>query len=266
MTEEDLKKATDCTPLDAGAIRAQCDAVLSAAPYWFPVRHHSPAVARHLEAAILARQPKLIFLEGPHEANELIPHVVDAKTQPPVAIYSSYRDDSNVLGLAGLASPSADIPPRFSCWYPLLAYSPEYVTLKTAKKTEAQVVFMDLPHYALIKPADAGKNVPPEAQAPSAAEGPGTGKPPATHAIERETERLIVESGFYQKLAEVAGYRSWDEAWDSLFENRDGDEDCEGFRRELAAFCAAARATSPPERVQPDGTLHRDRFIAQTMR
>jgi hypothetical protein len=247
--------------MDADAIREQCDAVLAASPYWFPVRHHSPAVARHLEAAIRARQPKLIFLEGPHEANELIPHVVDAKTQPPVAIYSSYRDDNNVLGLAGVASPSPDIPPRFSCWYPMLAYSPEYVTLKAARKIGAQVVFMDLPHYALIKPADAGKG-----QAPGTAEEPGAGKPPATHAIERETERLIVESGFYQKLAEVAGYRSWDEAWDSLFENRDGDEDFEGFRRELAAFCAAARATSPPERVKSDGTFERERFMRQTIR
>src|SRR5437588_9436072 len=98
---------------DAGAIRSQVDAVLGDAPYWFPVRHHSPAVARHLEAVILARRPKLLFLEGPHEANDLIPHIVDPKTKPPVAIYSSYRDDNNVLRLAGIASPAADVPPRF---------------------------------------------------------------------------------------------------------------------------------------------------------
>jgi hypothetical protein len=225
---------------------------LAEAPYWFPVRHHSPAVARHLEAVILARRPRLVFIEGPHEANDLIPHIVDPKTRPPVAVYSSYRDDGNVLGLAGIASPAPDIPPRFACWYPLLSYSPEYVALLAAKKVGARAVFMDLPHHALIRPASA-------LQAP-----PG---PDQTPKAEREAEddRPIVESGFYQRLAAAAGYRSWDEAWDSLFEARDFDSP-EHFRRELAAFCAAARATSPPELLQTDGTLERERFMLRTIR
>src|SRR5262249_53204149 len=158
--------------------------------------------------------PKLILIEGPHEANDLIPHLLDAKTQPPIAIYSSYRDDNNVLGMAGTASPSADIPPRFSCWYPLLACSPEYIALKTANKGGAQVLFMDLPHHALIKPAAQSEPI------PAAAEDVSGSKPPAARKIEFETEKLIVESRFYQRLAEVAGYRSWNEGWDSLFESR----------------------------------------------
>ena len=243
--------------LEAGTIRAQVDAVLADDVYWFPVRHHSPAVSRHLEAAIHARRPKILFIEGPFEANDLIAHILDAKTKPPVAIYSSYRDDNNVLGLAGIASPAPDIPPRFSCWYPLLAYSPEYVALAAANKLGAQTVFMDLPHYALIRKKNAGLA---EQPAPGS---PGE-KPPSTHAVAQETDKLIVESGFYQRLAEVAGYRSWDEAWDSLFEIRDF-VDFEEFRRELATFCAAARATSVPQRVAEDGTLERERFMRQTI-
>jgi hypothetical protein len=242
---------------DAQAVRAQVDAVLAEPLYWFPVRHHSPAVARYLEAVLLARRPRLIFIEGPAEANDLIPHVVDPKTRPPVAIYSSYRDDNNVLGLAGIASPTADIPPRFSCWYPMLAYSPEYVALVAAKKIGAEAVFIDLPHHALIRPA------PPPGQpgdAPASQD-----KPPADHQVERESERLIVESGFYQRLARAAGFRSWDEAWDSLFEAREF-ADPEEFRREMAAFCAASRATSPAERIAADGTLERERFMLRTIR
>jgi hypothetical protein len=228
--------------LDADTIRAHCDAIFAEDLYWFPVRHHSPAVAEHLEAAILQRKPKLIFLEGPHEANDLIPHLIDARTKPPVAIYSSYRDDNNVLGLAGIASPAEHIPPRFACWFPLLAYSPEYVALLAANKLGAAVVFMDLPHYAQIKPAE-----------------------PRRRNVEREEERLIVESEFYQRLAKAAGYRSWDEAWDSLFEFRDFGGDYETFRRELATFCAAARATTPRERIEQDGTLERERFMMRTL-
>src|SRR5690348_2763488 len=81
----------------AESVRKIVDAVLSDEIYWFPVRHHSPAVARYLETAIRERKPKIIFLEGPAEANDLLPHLLDNRTQPPVAIYSSYRDDDNVL-------------------------------------------------------------------------------------------------------------------------------------------------------------------------
>jgi hypothetical protein len=231
---------------DADAIRARVDAVLDEPLYWFPVRHHSPAVARHLETAILRRRPRVVFIEGPSEANDLIPHLVDPKTKPPVAVYSSYRDDDNVLGLAGIASPAEDVPPRFAVWYPLMAYSPEYVAMLAAKKVGADVVFIDLPHHALIKPA--GQN----------------GKPGTQH--EHDSDRLIVTSGFYQQLAAAAGFRGWDEAWDTLFEGRITDDDAELLRRELATFCAAARATSDPQQVAADDTLPRERFMMRTIR
>src|SRR5262249_52275546 len=161
----------------------------------------------------------------------LIPHVIDPKTKPPVAVYSSYRDDDNVLGLAGIASPAEDVPPRFAVWFPLMAYSPEYVAMLAADKVGAEVVFMDLPHYALIRPRD-------EQAAAEADKGDLQRKPSASHTVEREDDRLIVDSNFYRKLAEVAGYRNFAEAWDTLFEARVDDEDPEVFRRELATFCA----------------------------
>src|ERR1700733_12517410 len=128
-----LERVGDQLQVDSETIRQQCDNVLNQALYWFPVRHHSPSVAKYLEAAILKRKPKMIFIEGPFDANHLIEHIVDAKTKPPVAIYCSYRDDANVLGLAGVASPAVHIPARFASWYPLLSYSPEYVAMSTAK-------------------------------------------------------------------------------------------------------------------------------------
>src|SRR5262245_13258208 len=102
------------TGAPAEEVRDLAEHVLAEELYWFPVRHHSPAVARHVESAILARRPTVVFIEGPHEANALIPHLLDQRTQPPVAVYSSYRDDNNVLGLAGVATAAADIPPRFA--------------------------------------------------------------------------------------------------------------------------------------------------------
>lgn len=223
--------------MDAEAIAARVDAVLNDPLYWFPVRHHSPTVARHLAAVIRTRRPKIIFIEGPFQATDLIPHIVDADTVPPVAIYTSYRDDANVLGLNGIASPAVDIPARFAAWYPLTAYSPEFVAMRLAPTIGATVQFIDLPHHATIRTGEGMRTPPPVAP---------------------NEDRLIGASGFYRELAAAAGFKTWDEAWDSLFENPYTD-DPEVFRRELASFCCAARATTDPESDALEGTVERER-------
>jgi hypothetical protein len=273
---------------DIAEVQARADRVLADELYWFPVRHHSPAVARHLQAAIRERRPRLVLIEGPAHASELIRHVVDARTKPPVALYSSFRDDDNVLGLAGIASPSPDIPPRFPVWYPLLPYSPEYVAMKEAAAIGAHAAFIDLPSHALIDPeawrrspaqgdgdgdddGDGGDDddravVGPEdamaARTPGAARPGGAPAPDGEHSW----EALVVETSFYQTMARVAGYRSWDEAWDSLFEIGHRHASHDAFRRDLAYFCAAVRATTAPERLVRDGTLARERFMARAIR
>lgn len=224
-------------------IARRVDAVLAEPLYWFPVRHHSPATARHVRAAMVARQPKVVFIEGPHEATDLIPFITDAATAPPVAVYSSYRDDDNALGLNGTASASPDIPARFAVWYPIAPYSPEYVAMKAAAATKAEVVFIDLPHHALLRQRDAAK------------------APPAAP----NDDQLITGSSFYQQLAEAGGYKCWDEAWDTLFENPHAD-DHEAFRRELATFCCAARATADHAAEQAEGTVERERHFLKVIR
>ena len=84
--------------LDAGRIEARAHAVLAEPLHWFPVRHHSPTVARHVAQTIQARRPSIVFIEAPSDASELVPHIVDKKTKPPIALFSSYRDDDNALG------------------------------------------------------------------------------------------------------------------------------------------------------------------------
>lgn len=235
--------------LDPAEIARRVDAVFAEPLYWFPVRHHSPTTARHLRAAITARKPKVVFIEGPYEANDLIPHITDAATAPPIAIYSSYRDDSNVLGLNGHASAAADIPARFAAWYPMTPYSPEYVAMKAAATLKAEVVFIDLPHHALVRPYD-----------PNAA-----AQPPRGQSATPNDDRLITGSGFYRALAAAAGFKTWDEAWDTLFESPHGT-DYEQFRRELATFCCASRATADAAAEQMEGTVERERHFLRVIR
>ncbi|HWE38394.1 MAG TPA: DUF5682 family protein [Isosphaeraceae bacterium] len=242
----DARLAVAESGLDPAEIARRVEGVLAGPLYWFPVRHHSPTVARLLRAALLERRPRLVLIEGPSEANDLIPHVVDARTEPPVAIYSSYRDDDNVLGLNGVVSPAPDLPARFAVWYPLTIYSPEYVAMKTAEEIGADVVFIDLPHHAQI-----ARNGPDERL-------PHT--PPAA-----DEDRLITTSGFYQTLADAAGFKSFPEAWDTLFEGPE-TADFEAYRRDLAAFCLAARITADPAAERAGETVERERHFLKSIR
>ena len=58
----------------------------------FPIRHHSPAASRHLDRLIRERRPRAVLVEGPVEADALIPFLLDGDTLPPVAVYA-YRAD-----------------------------------------------------------------------------------------------------------------------------------------------------------------------------
>ncbi|MCY1072963.1 DUF5682 family protein [Archangium lansingense] len=260
--------------LDAGRIEARAHAVLAEPLHWFPVRHHSPAVARHVAQTIQARRPSIVFIEAPSDASELVPHIVDKKTKPPIALFSSYRDDDNTLGLAGIESPAPDVPFKVSVYYPLLSYSPEYVAMREAAALGARVVFIDLPYRARVKSAaERGLQGAPEESGPrqpAPEEEVGPPRDDEHHVAEHHEsqpgwEHLAVESSFYQKLADAAGYRSFDECWDALFDVSLRHSDTESFRRDLAYFCAAVRATTSRERMELDGTLLREAHMWSTI-
>lgn len=255
MSRPDL--LTPHSGLDAENIRRRVAEVLAEPLYWFPVRHHSPTVARQLLATLEARRPGWIFLEAPSEAADLLRHVVDRRTKPPVAIYSSFRDDHELLAQVGLPRIDSQVPIRLSSFYPLLEYSPEYVALRWAHDNKAQVVCIDLPHFAGI-----GLGVRPPGTPAAGDPAPTPVRPRQTH---RADDELVAMSGFYQALAHAAGYRDWNEAWDTLFETAGASLSPDDFRSELATFCCAVRATVPPEILAADDTLPRERMMWQTI-
>ena len=262
--------------LDAQKVEARADAVLADPLHWFPVRHHSPAVARHVGATIRARRPAIVFIEAPSDASDMVPHIVDKKTKPPIALYCSYRDDDNALGLAGIESPAPDVPFKVGVYYPLLSYSPEYVAMREAAAIGARVVFIDLPYRALVKSAadrgigageggDAGGGEE-EGDEEEGAELAEEEEQVAEHHADRPSwEHLAAESSFFQRLAEAAGYRSFDECWDALFDVSLRHADTESFRRDMTYFCGAVRATTPRQRMEADGTLLREAHMWGTI-
>ena len=57
---------------------------------YFPIRHHSPACAWHLERLIRAWKPQSLLIEGPACFTSLIPLVLNPGTKAPFAIYTSF--------------------------------------------------------------------------------------------------------------------------------------------------------------------------------
>lgn len=94
----------------------------------FGVRHHSPRCSNVLERWLDAVKPATVAIEGPSDANKLIPFLVDPETLPPVAILA-YRTDGT---------------PGSSSW-PFAAYSPEYVALRWAARHGVHAEFIDIP-------------------------------------------------------------------------------------------------------------------------
>ena len=245
----------EAMPEDAGKLAEQVDAVLAEPLYWLPVRHHAPGAARVVRDAIHRRKPKIVFLEGPAEAQHLVGHVTDKTTRPPLAIYSSFRDDDDVLGMRGILSPAQDVPVRLPSWYPLTDYSPEYVAMTSAADVGAEVVFIDLPHWALA----------PRQEELKAERNEETTTVVVPKVDKAPLHELIEGSELLHRLAAAGGYRHWNEAWDSLFEPI-GPIDVEDYRRELATFCAGVRHTTPPHQLELDGTLARERYMWRTIR
>src|SRR5262249_47042522 len=128
--------------------------------------------------------------------------------------------------------------------------------------TGAEIVFIDLPFHATIAPTGARdrspEEVPETPPVEPAAPGAGDG-----HA--RESDHYFAASDLYRELARVAGYRTWDEAWDALFEMRTF-ADYDHYRREMAVFCGGARATTPRALTDTDDTLPRERHMMHMIR
>ncbi|WP_336112798.1 DUF5682 family protein [Streptomyces sp. PTD9-10] len=102
--------------------------VRAAGPLLLGVRHHGPGSARAVRAALEADPPGVVLIEGPPEADALIPLAADPDMRPPVAL----------LGHA------VDEPGRSAFW-PLAEFSPEWVAIRWALEQGVPARFIDLP-------------------------------------------------------------------------------------------------------------------------
>ncbi|MGY5001213.1 DUF5682 family protein [Streptomyces griseus] len=155
-------------------------------PWLLGVRHHGPGSARAVLAALAAARPAAVLVEGPPEGDALLPLAADPRMRPPVALLAHAVDD----------------PGRASFW-PMAAFSPEWVAIRWALDHDVPVRFIDLPaahSLALKEPA------------------PGTGRegPPGERAADEVTP--VVDP--IRVLAETAGYDDPERWWEDVVEHR----------------------------------------------
>jgi hypothetical protein len=143
---------------------------------YYGIRHHGPGSARAVIRALEEQRPDILLVEGPPEADELIPWMADDRLQPPVAL----------LGYA------ADNPRRAAFW-PFAVFSPEWQAIRWAVANGVPVRFFDLPFAHRLtsrKPdADPAPEPPgaeptpgalPTSEDPAAPQAPGAASAPQT--------------------------------------------------------------------------------------
>lgn len=148
----------------------------------YPIRHHGPGSARSVERALEANPPATLLIEGPVDADGLLPFLNDPALTPPVAVMAHVQGQ-----------------PERSVFYPLAEFSPEFVAIRWALKRGVPVAFMDLPASVTLAPR--------EEEAPAAEAAPTD---PAD----------AVRSDPLALLAQAAGYSDFERWWDALVESR----------------------------------------------
>ena len=155
------------------------------------VRHHGPGSARSVARALAAIDPTIVLIEGPPEANDLIPLVGSAGMVPPVAILV-YRPDR----------------PRDAVYYPFAEFSPEWQAIRHALARAIPARFIDLPvaHHFAEQEAIAKAS----SEAPSLFDG----------LDEADSERSRWPFDPLGLLAAAAGFEDGERWWDFVVESR----------------------------------------------
>ncbi|MEV6736017.1 DUF5682 family protein [Streptomyces sp. NPDC051104] len=155
-------------------------------PLLLGVRHHGPGSARAVRAALEAARPGAVLIEGPPEADALIPLADHPDMRPPVALLAHAVDE-----------------PGRSAFWPLAEFSPEWVAIRWALRRGVPARFIDLPAAHTLA-WDKEEATGTEAEEPDAVDGSDTTV---------RVDPLAV-------LAEAAGYDDPERWWEDVVEHR----------------------------------------------
>jgi hypothetical protein len=209
----------------------------------FGIRHHGCGSARSLVQSLQQLKPDAILIEGPPEADELIPLAAEVGMKPPVALLLYAPED-----------------PQRSVYYPFAAFSPEWQAMQYGLGQGIPVRFMDLPQTHQLGSDESTS----EPEAIVAGANPA-GESEAENSEEIASDRLLQDP--LQCLAEAAGYEDGERWWEQMVEHR--RDNTELFAAILEAMTdlrselGDIHHSSPTERLREQ---RREAYMRQTIR
>ncbi|UIX31353.1 DUF5682 family protein [Streptomyces sp. GQFP] len=170
-------------------------------PLLLGVRHHGPGSARAVRAALAVARPAVVLIEGPPEADALIPLAADEDMRPPVALLAHAVDE-----------------PGCSAFWPLAEFSPEWVAVRWALEHGVPARFIDLPATHTLawgSEEEKKEEEEKEKEGETREEGDGVGDPVSDtdSDVEVRVDPLAV-------LARAGGYDDPERWWEDVVEHR----------------------------------------------
>jgi len=229
----------------------------------FGIRHHGPGSARSLKQALEALQPDIVLVEGPPDAEAVLPLLAHPEMQPPVALL--------------IYSPEQ---PKQSVYYPFAEFSPEWQAVRYALGHDIPVRFMDLPQTHQIEieteppPTEKGEEC-------EAAPAPTPEAPAPPETLEINPAPFNPRHDPLRWLAEAAGYSDSERWWEDMVEHRPNDTDLfaavleamttlraevERFESEAATEPEDTAETEPVQSKDGLRELRREAWMRQTIR
>lgn len=247
------------------------------ATHLFGIRHHGPGSARSLREALEALEPDCVLVEGPPDAETVLPLLSHEQMEPPVALLL-YDPDK----------------PSRAVYDPFLTYSPEWQAIRYAQARNIPVRFMDLPQAIqmaldkqkeeeaaetmamMLRALEAEQVAAPPPQTNEEANETETDEasvllpdsaPPA-EVEEPASQEDLTEQVWYDPLnwiAEAAGYSDGESWWEHMVEQR---RDSTDLFQGIIEIMTAVREAMPPH-PDPERNLREERreaWMRQTLR
>ncbi len=203
----------------------------------FGIRHHGPGCARSLRRALDESRPDVIVIEGPADAEDLLPWVAHGGLFPPVAL---------LVWQVG--------EPRRAAYFPLAVFSPEWQALIWAAENNVPARFMDLPqsHQLALDIAQEKETNKSEDEGEASVDGTPDADPGSALPTWR-TDPLAL-------MAEAAGYTDHELWWEDQIERR---ADATGLFVAIHEAMCGIRAEFPEVRARD---LEREAYMRKTIR
>jgi hypothetical protein len=211
----------------------------------FGIRHHGPGSARSLRLALEALDPDIVLIEGPPDAQAVLPLLRSEAMIPPVALLI-YAPDT----------------PSKAVYYPFARFSPEWQALDYALARNLPVRFIDLPQEVQLAREPEEPEQPEEAPAEPMGGDETTTSAVAPEAPSGEQEQAPASprEDPLALLAQAAGYDDHELWWERQIEQR---RDMVGFFDGILEAMTALRADTSP---RDDEEAQREAHMRQGIR